>query len=365
LALVLIFSLAACKSNPKEVETPNDILTVGFICSGTITDGGNTQAQNNGAKFVEEYFNGKVKTLVLENVDASIRQSVQNAVYSLTQQGAKVVVGTDTGYRDTIYGLANSAAYKDIIFLLFSGSQNANKLSNVDYYFGATEEPIYLSGIIAGKQTKSKKLGYLAAYQTTESFISINAFTLGARSVNPKADVYVVFTQSSSDPDQELSAAEVLLDMGCDIITQHGDTTRPLLAAEEAEAFAIGCNIDNPSLAPGAWLTAAPVWRHERYLVSTIEKIIAGNWTPESFYGNLEMGYVDIAPLSVLVTQEARDAVEEAKKALISGEINIFTGPLKDNQGDLVVSEGAILDRERLWETDYFLAGVNVIELSR
>ena len=130
---------------------------------------------------------------------------------------------------------------------------------NFGNYFGAMEEPRYLSGMIAGLMTKSNKLGYVAAYPYTEVKIGINAFALGAQSVNPNATVSVVYINSWNDPANEKAAAESLLAQGCDIITQHCDSAGPQLAAQDAKAFAVGYNLDNSKVAPNSFLTA-PIW---------------------------------------------------------------------------------------------------------
>jgi basic membrane protein A len=270
-----------------------------------------------------------------------------------------VVVGTSFGFGDTMYEMATSGEYNNIKFLHFSGNLMADNMGN---YFGATEEPRYLTGIIAGLQTKTNKLGYVAAHPYTEVQIGINAFTLGAQSVNPDVEVQVVYIKSWYDPAKELQAAQALLDQGCDIITQHCDTTGPQMAAEKAGALAIGYNLDNPNAAPGAWLTA-PIWHHEVFLVPTIKNIIAGTWTPESYYGTMSDGYMGLAPLSALVTAEAKAAVEAAEVKILSGELKVFTGPIKDNKGNTVVAAGESLDRAGIWQTDYLVEGVSSADL--
>ena len=359
LALVLVFTCAACSTDKAKDKSSDDILYVGFIYNGNVNDGGYTQAQHNGTKIMEDYFDGKVKTLIYEAVDDSDKQAIRTAADDLIDQGAKVVVGAGYGFGDTLYEMAVSRNYDDTIFLNFSGYLMAENMGN---YFGATEEPRYLTGIIAGMQTNTNKLGYVATYPVTEVLIGVNAFALGAKSVNPDVEVQVVYTNSRYDPAKEQQAAEALLDQGCDVITQHCDTTGPLIAAESAGALAIGYNQDNPAAAPGAWLTA-PIWHQERFLIPTIEKIISGTWESESYYGTLKDGYMDLAPLSDLVTPEAKAAVEEARNGIIYGEINIFAGPLIDNAGNKVVSDGAVLDRESIWLIYFLLEGVSSTEI--
>ncbi len=233
--------------------------------------------------------------------------------------------------------------------------------TNFGNYFGATEEPRYLSGIVAGKQTESNKLGYVAAFPYTEVQIGINAFTLGAQSVNPNVEVKVVYINSWYDPAQEKAAAEALLAQGCDVITQHCDTTGPQIAAAEKGVFAIGYNLDNSQVVPESFLTA-PIWHHEEFLIPTIQAILDGNWTPESYYGTMADGYVDLAPMTDLVPADTKAAVEEVKAQMVAGEKPIFVGPIYDNEGNLVVAEGKTLDRAGIWEINYLIKGVTAVK---
>lgn len=326
-------------------------LTVGFIYIGPATDGGFSEAQDRGRQAMEDYFGGKVKTLKVENV-AEEKQEVKTAALNMMDQGAKVIIGTSFGYMDTLDELAKE--YPDTIFLHFSG----NKMNDTNFgnYFGAMEEPRYLAGIVAGMMTKSNKIGYIAAFPYTELIIGINAFTLGARSVNPNAEVKVVYTNAWVDAANEKAAAEALLAQGCDVLEQHCDTTGPQIAAEAAGAYAIGYNMDSREAAPGAFLTA-PIWHHEAYYIKTVEAILNGTWKPESYYGTMADGYVGLAELSDLVTPEAKAKVEEVQAKIVAGEFPIFVGPIKYNDGTMMVEEGQTLDRAGIWQMTKLVEG--------
>lgn len=359
LMLALTFSLAACggekgDANGDSGAGKDETLTVGFIYIGKKNDGGYTQAQHNGTMAMEEHFGGKVKTIITEEIDDSNKQAAMDAATNMIDQGATVIVGCSFGYMDALDELANSGDYDDIKFLHFSGyKMNETNFGN---YFGATEEPRYLTGIIAGMMTESNKLGYVAAYDYTEVQIGINAFTLGAQSVNPDVEVNVVYIYSWYDPAKEKQAAEALLAQGCDIITQHCDTPGPQQAAADAGALAIGYNLDNSEVVPEAFLTA-PIWHHEVFLIPTIEAILDGTWTPDSYYGTMEEGYMDLAEMTDLVSGDAKAKVEEVRAQIEAGEFKIFTGPIKDNTGAERVKEGEVLDRAAIWEIDYLVEG--------
>jgi len=362
-ALVLVFTLAACGGGGggNQGSSSGDGLTIGFIYIGAINDGGFTQTHHNGTLKLQEEYGNAINCIWLEDIDDTNTQAAADAAKQLIDQGAKVVIGTSFGFGTPMFELAESGDYDDIIFMHFSGYHiNDHNFGN---YFGAMEEPRYLSGIIAGMQTTSNKLGYVAAYPYTEVKIGINAFALGAQSVNPDATVSVVYINSWYDPAMEKQAAEALLAQGCDVITQHADTPGPQLAAADAGAFAIGYNLDNSGLEglEDAFLTA-PVWHHENYLIPAVRAILDGTWAPESYYGTMAEGYISLAPLTKNVTAEARAKVEEIQAKIEGGTFPIFTGPIYDNAGTEVVAAGVSLDRAGIWEIEYHVKGVTASE---
>ncbi|MDR1043076.1 MAG: BMP family ABC transporter substrate-binding protein [Clostridiales Family XIII bacterium] len=374
LAVIMVFAFAACSNSGSDTsgsdteatgessgEAAADALTIGFIYIGTIDDGGYTQAQHSGTMALQEELGDKVHCIWKENVSDTNAQATQDATKQLLDQGATVIIGTSFGYGDPLFEMANSGQYDDIKFMHFSGG-NINE-TNFGNYFGAMEEPRYLTGIIAGLQTESNKIGYVAAYPYTEVKIGINALALGAQSVNPDATVNVVYINSWYDPAQEKAAAETLLAQGCDVIAQHADTPGPQLAAASAGKLSIGYNLDNSGLEglQDSFLTA-PVWHHASYLVPTIQKILDGTWAPESYYGTMADGYVELSPLTKNVTDEAKAKVEEVQATIKDGSFKIFTGPIEDNEGNEVVPAGKSLDRGEIWATEYLVKGVTASE---
>ena len=258
-------------------------------------------------------------------------------------------------------GLAELAEeYPDLTFLHFSGYKMND--TNFGNYFGAMEEARYLSGIVAGMTTTTNKLGYIAAYPYTEVLIGINSFFLGAKSVNPDVTMNVVYINSWGDAALEQAAAESLLAQGCDVLTQHADTSAAQIAAEKVGAYAVGYNIDNSKVAPGSFLTA-PIWHHEAYLVPTIKKIIDGTYVPEAYYGTMADGYIGLAPLTDLVSDEAKAEVERVQAEIIAGNYPIFVGPLKDNEGNEVVAAGdALVTHDEIWSMEFVLEGITAIQ---
>lgn len=364
-ACVLAMSLlAGCggsddnsSGNGVSSETSADATKVGFIYIGSINDSGYTEAMHNSTKAMEEHFGGDVQVILAEHIGEE-KQTVTSTAVNMIDQGASIIVGGSFGYMDALEELAEQ--YPDVTFLHFSGYKMND--TNFGNYFGAMEEPRYLSGMVAGMMTETNKLGYVAAFPYTEVHIGIDAFTLGAQAVNPNVEVNVVYVNSWNDPANETAAAESLLAQGCDIITQHGDSAGPQLAAESVGSYAIGYNLDNSNIAPGSFLTA-PVWKHDQYLIPVIDRIIEGDYLAESYYGSMADGYVDLAPMTDLVPQDVQDAVNEVKEQMSAGNFPVFVGPIEDVDGNILVAEGEVLDRDGIWTVMQSLVkGVNAVQ---
>ncbi|MGP1487763.1 BMP family ABC transporter substrate-binding protein [Peptoanaerobacter stomatis] len=353
-ALFLMVGCGASNDKTSDTKTSDgsEPIKVGFLYIGHINDGGFTQAHDKGRLALEENLKGKVETLYQEGV-AENTQDVKNSAKIMIDQGASVIFATSFGFMDAIEEL--SKEYPDVKFIHFSGYKMND--TNFGNYFGAMEEPRYLSGIVAGLKTKSNKIGFVGAFPLPELFISINSFTLGVKSVNPDATVQVVWTNSWYDPAKEKEAADALLAAGCDVLAQHCDTTGPQVAAEEKNAFAIGYNSDSYDSAPKAFMTA-PIWNHGVFYTKTVEEILNGTWKPESYYGNIADGYVDLLPLTENAPEEAKAKVDEIKAKMVSGDFKVFTGPIKNQAGEVVVEEGKSLNREEIWKIDYLVDGV-------
>jgi len=376
LALILALSMAlsACGGgNETEVATGDgdgqsaEPLKAGWIYIGSVNDGGFTQVHHAGTLAVQDYFGDRIDCKWLEEIDDNNTQASKEAALNLIDQGCKVIIGTSFGFGAALLELADSGDYDDIVFLHFSDPAAVNDV-NLMNYFGAMEEPRYLSGIIAGKMTKSNKLGYVAAFPYTEVKIGINAFALGAQSVNPDVEVNVVWINSWYDPAKEKAAAEQLLSQGCDVITQHADTTAPQLAAAQAGKYCIGYNLDNSGVEglENAFLTA-PVWNHEKFLIPQLEMVMEGTWKPVidepfCYYGTMQDGYVDLAPLTANVSDDAKAAMEEVKAKIVSGDFPIFQGPIEDSEGNEVLESGNALDTGTIWTMEYLVKGVNASE---
>ena len=188
----------------------------------------------------------------------------------------------------------------------------------------------------------------------------MNAYFLGARSVNPDVTMDVTFTNTWYDPTIERQAAIALLDRGVDVLAQHQDTTNPVAAAEERGVWACGYNADMTEAGPNAHLTA-PIWDWGAYLTDAVQKVIDGTWTSENVLMGMSEGMVDMSPLTKNVAEGTAEAVEAARASILDGSFGVFVGPIYDNEGTLRVEEGQTLTPEEILAIDWFVEGITIV----
>jgi basic membrane protein A len=315
---------------------------VAFVHVGPTADKGWSWAHDQGAQYLEANMPGVVIT-TLESIPEG--PDSQRVFEDLAADGNALIFGTSFGYMDPM--LAAAENYPDTAFMHATGYKTSDNMGN---YFGAAEEGRYLSGMAAGARSENGKIGYVAAFPIPEVLRGINAFTLGAREVNPEATVQVVWTSTWFDPPTEGDAAQALLDSGVDVIAMHQDSSAPGQAAEAAGAGWVGYNTDMSEFAPNGWLTAA-VWDWGPYYLATAEAVKAGTWVPEAFYGNMADGMVNIAPLGPSVSDETAALIETRKGEIIAGTFSVLPDPIVNQAG----AEQPLGD---IFSMDYFVEGV-------
>jgi len=229
--------------------------------------------------------------------------------------------------------------------------------ANLGTYFGAAEEARYLSGIAAGKASPTGKLGYVAAFPIPEVIRGINAFTLGAQSVNPDATVQVSWTKTWFDPTIEKEASESLLDAGVDVLAMHQDTTAAGVAAEARGAKWVGYNSDVKEAAPAAWLTA-PTWNWGPFYVQTAKAFAGGTCPNDEYYGSMADGMVTLASFGDSVDADTQALIAEKAAAIIDGSFAPFQGPVTDQDGNEVVAADVRPELLDLLGMSYFVKGV-------
>ena len=274
-------------------------------------------------------------------VDDSDAAATEKAIKECIDDGCKIIFTTSWGYMETTAEMAEQ--YPDVYFSHGTGYLSNGK--NFNNYFGRIYQARYLSGIVAGMNTKSNKIGYVAAQDSSNSEVTggIDAFAIGVESVNPDAKIYVVVTNSWYDPDKEKAASEQLLDMGCDVMAQHCDTAYPQTLAQDRGVYGIGYNSDMSKETPNSCLTSV-IWNWSAYYTSAVKSIMNGTWDGSNYYGGMAEGLVGITNLADFAADGTQEKVDEATAAILSGESNVFDGALETNTGETVGSAGSTLD---------------------
>ncbi len=294
------------------------------------------------------------------NVSDSDADATREAIKECIDEGCNIIFTTSWGYMETTAQMAEE--YPDVYFSHGTGYMSNGK--NFNNYFGRIYQARYLSGIVAGMNTKSNKIGYVAAMDSSNSEVTggIDAFALGIYSVNPDAQVYVKVTNSWYDPDAEREAAEVLLDMGCDVITQHCDTVYPQTLAQERGVYGIGYNSDMSKEAPDACLCSV-IWNWSAYYTAAVQSVIDGSWDGSNYYGGMSENLVGITELADFCADGTADKVKEAKRKILSGEIGVFDGVIETNTGETIGEAGKTLDDATITGAiNWYFKTVNVVE---
>ena len=231
------------------------------------------------------------------------------------------------------------------------------RAANPETFYARTYEP-YLAGMAAGAVSTSNKIGIVAGFPVSVVNWDINAYTLGARSVNPKIEVIATFANSWYDPVKEKQTAEAMIEQGADVIACNMSSTAVVVAAEEAGVHSIGFQNDMSAAGPKGHLTSV-MFHWDKYYTPLIKTIAAGNWKSKGLpLLGYELGLADISPLSDSVPADAKAKIEATRQAIISGKFSPYAGPVKKQNGEIVVAAGATMDDGGLWGMDYFVEGV-------
>lgn len=364
LALVLVFALAACGGNtdtdpsgdgtstgekqPMPAIAKDDI-KVGVLHIGDPADGaGYSYAHDSGIVEMQKAIGLRDDQIIRKNNVADDNDTaIETALNELIEAGCNIIFATSWGYMEKVNEAAT--AHPEIIFSHCSGYMSND--TNFNNYFGQIYQARYLAGIVAGLKTESDKIGYVAAQDNNNPEVTggIDAFALGVKSVNPDAKIYVKVTNTWFDLQKEKAAAVALLDEGCDVIAQHQDTTQPMVAAQERGAYGIGYNSDMAVQVPDAVLTSV-VWHWGVYYTAAVQAAIDGTWTADNYFDGMKEGLLGLTDLTDLCAEGTKEKVEEATQKILNGELQVFAGEIKDNEGNVRVKAGESLD-------DAYIAG--------
>jgi simple sugar transport system substrate-binding protein len=361
-AVVAVASLAlSALVGLTTVTTANaaDKVKVGFVYLTTPGDHGWTYAHEVARQDVENHFGDKVVTTFVENVPEGPDSA--RVIRELAKQGNEIIFTTSFGYMDHTIKVAKE--FPNVKFEHITGYKRSPNVAtgNIRFYEGR-----YVQGVVAGLMTKSNKIGYLASFPIPEVIQGINAFGIGLRSVNPKAEVSVIWVNSWYDPVKEADAAKVHIAEGADILAQHTDSPAMLQTAQKAGVHGFGQSSDMKAFAPKAQLFSS-VNNWGPYYISKIQQMMDGKWStgegPDHWAGNTWVGMADdylvLSPFENMPSDVAAAAAKAAAD-IKSGKNKIFTGPIKDNSGKIRVPAGKTLNDGELFQTlDYYVDGIS------
>ena len=318
-AAVLILSFLFCFSAFA------DKLKVGFVYIGPVGDHGWTYMHDQGRQAVEKAYGDKVEVTYMESVKYG--PDAERAIRGLANEGMDIIFATSFGYMEPMLKVA-----KEFPNIKFEHATGYKTNDNMSVYSGMFYQGRYVQGVIAGHMSKNGKAGYIASFPIPEVVRGINAFYLGATSVNPDFDIDVIWVNSWYDPVKEGNAAKVLISEGADIITQHTDSPAALQVAEKQGAFAFGQASNMYQFAPKAQLTAIlDDWAP--YYIERVGQVMDGTWKKSDTWGDMKSGMVKMAPYTNMPDNIALIA-KDIEKKVMNGNIDPFNG--KYSVGELL-----------------------------
>lgn len=336
-----------------EVEEPEEepCLIIGVLHGGPITDAGYNQAMHEGVMQIKENI-PCVEIIEAENVpeEAGATSTMENMI----QQGAGMIIATAFNHQYPALTLAEQNP--DVIFEHAGGWEMSANFAN---FFGEPPDTWYIMGVAAGLMTESNKLGFVAAFPLGWTNTFINAYTLGAQSVNPDVETIVAFTFGWGDSAKEADATNSLINQGVDVITMHVDSPSTVLStAESRGAYSIGFqSLAAQDFAPEYWISGIGFTLGGKltWLASTV---LDGSWEPIFLRCGIADGCMEMGPFGPNVPQDVQDQVLQVKDDVESGDIVVFTGPVLDQEGNVAVAEGEVLTPDLMSSVDWFVQGV-------
>ena len=331
------------------VEEP--CLIIGALYGGPITDAGYNQAMYESVLAIEENISC-VEIIEAENVpeEAGATSTMENMI----QQGAKLIIAT--AFNHQYPALELSAKYPDVIFEHAGGWEMGPNFAN---FFGEPPDTWYMMGVAAGLMTESNQLGFVAAFPLGWTLTFINAFELGAQSVNPDAETTVTYTFSWGDAAKEADATNSLINQGVDVITMHVDSPATVLSTAESRAvYSIGFqSLAAQQFAPEYWISGIGYTLGDK-LTFLASSVLDGSWTPIFLRCGIADGCMAMGPFGPQVPAEVQDAVNQARADIEAGGIVVFAGRVVDLDGNVKIPEGEVLTPDVMGSVDWFVQGV-------
>ncbi len=348
---VIIMGMFLINEQEGDTNIINETTKVGVILNTVKNDRSWGQSHYEGMEKTARELN--LSVTYCENVPET--SECESVIDNLVADGCRIIIAASFGYEESAIKCAEK--YPDVYFFQVSGEETRDNLSS---FYGRIYQMRYLSGIVAGMQSETGELGFVAAFPISHVIRGINAFALGVRSVKPDAKIYVRFANSWSDKSADEEAANYILNHnpGIDVLAMHTDSTKVMDVASERGVWAVGYNCDNSGIYPDIQLTA-PVWAWENFYTPHILECLSGKFEGKKYWDGIDTGLVALAPLMDNVKPGTQEKVDEAFERMQSGSFDVFYGPLKDQEGDTRIAAGeSMSDSEMLGNFDWYVEGV-------
>ncbi|MBI2749617.1 MAG: BMP family ABC transporter substrate-binding protein [Burkholderiales bacterium] len=323
---------------------------IGYIYVGPAADYGYNMSMDLGRKYLEKNVKGVV-TSSFEQIPESAE--VERVMERLVSSGHSIIFATSYGYLD--HAIRVGERYPKVTFLHAGGLKTSR---NVGTYWADSDDGMYLAGMVAGSVSKGGKLGFVGAFQIPQLLRSINAFTMGAQAVNPKATTTVVWTGGWWEPQKETEAVNAFADQGIDVIAEQVDS--PITIAQTAEkrgVYIIGKDVNVMDRAPKAWLTGVS-WNWGPMMAKLVQEVQAGKWKPSHVRGNLASGHAVLDPFGRAVPESVRKSVLATKDQIVKGAKVVWQGPIVRQDGTTAVGAGQKMTLEQIETINYLVKGV-------
>ena len=342
--LITSAAVSALASLPALAQD-GEKLKVGFIYVGPVGDGGWSYQHDQGRKAIEAEYGDKIETTFIESVPEGA--DAERALTQLALAGNKLIFATSFGFMDAV--MATAAKFPDVKFEHATGYKRADNVATYDARF---YEGRAVMGTIAGRMTKSNKIGYIGSFPIPEVIQGINSSYIHAKKVNPNVEMKVVWAYSWFDPAKEADAAAALIAEGVDVILQHTDSTAPLAKAQEAGAIGFGQASDMAAFKPTPRVSSI-IDNWAPYYIKRVGAVLDGSWKSEGVWLGIGDGEVEIGEITEAVPAEVKAEAEALKDKIASGEYHPFTGPLKKQDGSDWLAEGQTATDEELSQMNF------------
>lgn len=319
-----------------------------FVYVGSHNDNGYSESHERGRLYMEKKLGDKVNSMYVENVAEG--PDATRVITQLARSGCDIIFATSYGFMNPV--IKSAKKFPDVKFEHATGYKTA---PNVSTYRARFYEGRYVEGVIAGSMSDVGVSGYIGTFPIPEVIMGINAYMLGAQSINPDFELKIIWTNSWFDPGKEADAAKALYNQGVDVLAQHSDSSAAMQVAQERGELAFGQASDQVEFGPDAQLTSI-VYHWGPYYTQRVKDVINGTWESHSYWKGLKAGMLFMAPF----TNMPDDVKQLAKKtvAKIENGFNPFTGPIYKQDGTLWLKKGQVVKDSVLQGMDFYVQGI-------